>query len=130
MSPQETLEVAEFHGDGISSELSEAVHRVAEALPIQVNFHPVDLSIERRRTDAEGWLLLDDLEEGSRDVTAYHPAFGWVDFDPTNDCVPGEDHVTLAHGRDYGDVSPVAGVVVGAGRQVLTVGVDVVAAPD
>ena len=65
MSPQETLEVAEFHGDGISSELSEAVHRVAEALPIQVNFHPVDLSIERRRTDAEG--SYQDAEQAIRE---------------------------------------------------------------
>ena len=54
MSPQETLEVAEFLGDGISAELSAAVHRVAEALPMRVQFHPVDLSIERRRSDAEG----------------------------------------------------------------------------
>lgn len=58
-------------------------------------------------------------------VSVCDPGFGWVDFDPTNDCVPGEDHVTLACGRDYADVSPVSGVVVGAGRQELTVGVDV-----
>ncbi|MEM7423933.1 MAG: transglutaminase family protein, partial [Pseudomonadota bacterium] len=60
-------------------------------------------------------------------VSVWDPAFGWVDFDPTNDCVPGEDHVVLVAGRDYADVSPVSGVVVGAGRQVLSVGVDVTA---
>jgi len=54
MSPAETLDLAEFHGDGISAELSEAVHHVAAQLPMEVHFHPVDLSIERRRTDAEG----------------------------------------------------------------------------
>lgn len=61
-------------------------------------------------------------------VSVWDPGLGWIDFDPTNDCVPGEDHVALAVGRDYGDVAPVSGVVVGAGRQTLTVGVDVVAA--
>ena len=54
MSPQDRLEVAEFHGDGISHELSESVHRVAEALPVDVVFHPVDLTVERRRSDEEG----------------------------------------------------------------------------
>ena len=60
-------------------------------------------------------------------VSVWDPALGWVDFDPTNDCVPGQDHVTLAYGRDYSDVSPVSGVVIGAGSQRLTVGVDVTA---
>lgn len=54
MSPAETLELAEFLGDGISAELSEAVHYVASKLPMAVKFHPVDMSVERRRTDAEG----------------------------------------------------------------------------
>ncbi len=53
-SPHPRLDVAEFHGDGISAELSAAVHRVAEALPLDVTFHPVDLTLERRRRDAEG----------------------------------------------------------------------------
>ena len=49
-----TLEVAEFLGDGISAELSAAVHRAAAALPLTVTFTPVDLSLERRRHDAAG----------------------------------------------------------------------------
>lgn len=53
MSHSEVLEVAEFHGDGISSELSDAVHTIASALPLTVKFHPVDLTLERRREDAE-----------------------------------------------------------------------------
>ena len=53
MSPAETLDLAEFLGDGISPELSAAVHRVAERMPMAVRFHPVDLSLERRRVDAE-----------------------------------------------------------------------------
>ncbi|MEM1276496.1 MAG: transglutaminase family protein [Pseudomonadota bacterium] len=58
-------------------------------------------------------------------VSIWEPVFGWVDFDPTNNLVPGLDHVTLAWARDYADVAPVAGIVIGAGHQILSVGVDV-----
>lgn len=54
------------------------------------------------------------------------PPFGWVDLDPTNDILPGEGHITLAWGRDYGDVAPIAGVVSSGGEHVIDVGVDVV----
>jgi transglutaminase-like putative cysteine protease len=50
---------------------------------------------------------------------------GWVGLDPTNAVVAGEDHVTLAIGRDYADVAPIDGVVFGAGRQRLGVAVSV-----
>lgn len=53
------------------------------------------------------------------------PVAGWVDFDPTNDLVPSLEHVTCAWGRDYGDVSPIAGVVLGGGGHVIAVSVDV-----
>ncbi len=53
MSPAETLDLAEFLGDGISQELSTAIHFVAEQLPVAVRFHPVDLSLERRRSESE-----------------------------------------------------------------------------
>jgi transglutaminase-like putative cysteine protease len=52
------------------------------------------------------------------------PALGWVEFDPTNDLVVGGEHVVLGHGRDYADVSPVRGVLLGGGRHAVTVGVD------
>jgi transglutaminase-like putative cysteine protease len=48
-----------------------------------------------------------------------------LDFDPTNDCRVGEDHVTVAWGRDFGDVSPLRGMIVGGGRHKLTVDVSV-----
>ena len=53
------------------------------------------------------------------------PGFGWIDLDPTNDMIPSDEHVSVAWGRDYGDVSPVKGVVLGGGDHVMTVGVDV-----
>ena len=52
---------------------------------------------------------------------------GWVDFDPTNDHFPVRRHVTVGWGRDFADVSPVRGVVIGpASAQVLSVSVSVV----
>lgn len=53
------------------------------------------------------------------------PGHGWIDSDPTNNVLPSERHVTLAWGRDFSDVSPLRGVVVGGGRHGVGVGVDV-----
>ncbi len=58
-------------------------------------------------------------------VSVYCPPLGWVDFDPTNDCIVGADHVTLAWGRDFGDVSPLRGMIVGGGQHKLNVAVRV-----
>jgi transglutaminase-like putative cysteine protease len=54
------------------------------------------------------------------------PNAGWMDFDPTNGCRVGEDHIVVAAGRDYQDTPPVRGEVVGGGEQSHTVSVDVV----
>jgi transglutaminase-like putative cysteine protease len=56
----------------------------------------------------------------------YLPDFGWLEFDPTNNVMPGSNHVTIAHGRDYSDVSPVSGVALGGGEQIINVSVEVV----
>ncbi len=53
------------------------------------------------------------------------PGIGWVDFDPTNDQVPREQHITTALGRDFHDVTPVRGVFYGGGEHRLEVEVDV-----
>jgi transglutaminase-like putative cysteine protease len=58
-------------------------------------------------------------------VSVHLPEFGWVDFDPTNGLMPGDQHVTLACGRDFADVTPVRGVILGGGPHELTVQVDV-----
>ncbi len=52
------------------------------------------------------------------------PGLGWVDLDPTNDLVVGEEHVVLGWGRDFGDVSPVRGVILGGGEHSVAVAVD------
>ncbi len=53
------------------------------------------------------------------------PGHGWVDADPTNNILPSDRHITVAWGRDFSDVSPLRGVVVGGGGSSLAVSVDV-----
>lgn len=57
--------------------------------------------------------------------SVYVPEQGWFDFDPTNNKRPDSQYVTTAWGRDYADVAPLRGVVIGGGQTVLKVAVDV-----
>jgi transglutaminase-like putative cysteine protease len=59
-------------------------------------------------------------------VSVHCAVHGWVDLDPTNDVLTDRRHITVAWGRDYGDVSPLRGVILGGGRHVLKVGVSVI----
>lgn len=59
-------------------------------------------------------------------VSVWSPPYGWIDFDPTNGCFAGIDHVAVAWGRDFGDVSPLRGVILGGAQHRLTVRVSVV----
>jgi len=58
-------------------------------------------------------------------LSTYAGDLGWIDFDPTNNLIPGLDHITVAWGRDYADVAPIHGVFVGGGYTQLSVSVDV-----
>ena len=59
-------------------------------------------------------------------VSAYMGGGNWVDFDPTNNLIPSVEHITIGWGRDYGDVCPVQGVLIGGGTTtILKVNVDV-----
>jgi len=58
-------------------------------------------------------------------ISVWAPEIGWVDFDPTNGIMPTNEHITVAHGRDYGDVSPISGVLLGGSGQEMSVAVDV-----
>ena len=57
--------------------------------------------------------------------SVFFPGVGWIDFDPTNDQRPNARYVIVARGRDYGDVSPMRGIVFGGGHMTLSVSVDV-----
>ncbi|MFO0014697.1 MAG: transglutaminase domain-containing protein [Planctomycetota bacterium] len=61
-------------------------------------------------------------------VSAYIGPAGWLDLDPTNNRIPGWEHLTVAWGRDYADVAPVQGVYVGGSFASLDVAVDVMLA--
>ena len=63
-------------------------------------------------------------------VSVFIPGAGWIDIDPTNDVRPATGHITLAWGRDYGDVAPVKGVALGGGHQIVDVTVRVDAVED
>ena len=52
-------------------------------------------------------------------------ALGWVGFDPTNNCLAREDHILIAQGRDYADVSPIDGTFIGNSPQKMVTEVDV-----
>jgi transglutaminase-like putative cysteine protease len=58
-------------------------------------------------------------------VAVFAPPFGWVEFDPTNNVRVSQEHVALAWGRDFGDVSPLRGVILGGGSHTLSVRVAV-----
>ncbi len=58
-------------------------------------------------------------------VSVFAPDLGWIDFDPTNGLIPSDGHITVGWARDYDDIGPVRGVVVGGRRQHLDVSVDV-----
>jgi transglutaminase-like putative cysteine protease len=60
---------------------------------------------------------------GTPGVPTQGPGAGWLDLDPTNDLVPGAGHVRVAIGRDFGDVTPLRGVIRGGGRHDLAVAV-------
>ena len=58
-------------------------------------------------------------------VSIHVPGHGWIDYDPTNHCFVGENHIVVARGRDYADVSPIRGIFNGGGRHTLSLGVTV-----
>ena len=57
--------------------------------------------------------------------SVFVPGSGWVDFDPTNNQVPETQHITVAWGRDYSDVTPLKGIIFGGGKMGMKVSVDV-----
>lgn len=57
--------------------------------------------------------------------SVFIPHSGWIDFDPTNNIIPAEQHITIGWGRDYADVTPLKGVILSSGQHHLKVSVDV-----
>src|SRR5450432_4643492 len=57
--------------------------------------------------------------------SVYITEMGWVDFDPTNNCLVSDQHITIGWGRDYADIAPLEGIILSSGSHELTVSVDV-----
>lgn len=57
--------------------------------------------------------------------SVYIPLLGWIDFDPTNNVLPGVQHITVGWGRDYADIAPLNGIILSSGSHGLGVSVDV-----
>lgn len=58
-------------------------------------------------------------------ISIWCPGIGWVDFDPTNNKIIGDEYVSISYGRDFLDVSPVSGVILGGGQHSVSASVDV-----
>jgi transglutaminase-like putative cysteine protease len=57
--------------------------------------------------------------------SVYIQGRGWTDFDPTNNCLVSDQHITIGWGRDYADIAPLEGIILSSGSHELTVSVDV-----
>ena len=73
----------------------------------------------------EGGVRLIGADASHAWLAVYCPDAGWIHVDPTNNVLPSSSHVTVAWGRDYDDVSPIHGVILGGGNHSLRVNVDV-----
>jgi transglutaminase-like putative cysteine protease len=79
-----------------------------------IRTHPPEGQERLRGADAShGWF------------SVYCPDLGWIDFDPTNNIIPSDEHIWVAEGRDYTDVAPVSGILHGGGEHEIKVEVDV-----
>ena len=78
-----------------------------------------------RTSPPEGQKRLVGADASHAWFAVFCPGVGWVDFDPTNNVLPAEEHMSVAFGRDYSDVSPVSGVITGGGKHEVHVSVDV-----
>ncbi|HEY5809916.1 MAG TPA: transglutaminase family protein, partial [Povalibacter sp.] len=82
-----------------------------------------------RTVPAPGAKVLVGADASHAWVSVYCPVSGWVEFDPTNGVRADTDHITVAWGRDFSDVSPLRGVIVGGGQHQLSVSVTVTPQP-
>ncbi|MBU2580463.1 MAG: transglutaminase family protein [Alphaproteobacteria bacterium] len=78
----------------------------------------------------EGQIKLEGSDASHAWVSVWDPAAGWVDFDPTNNLVNSPEHIAIAYGRDFADVSPISGILLGGGKHSVSVAVDVIPVAD
>ena len=74
----------------------------------------------------EGQQKLQGADASHAWISVWAPETGWVDFDPTNNVIPHGEHITIAYGRDFDDVCPISGVLLGGGAHTVDAAVDVI----
>ncbi|MGE0767688.1 MAG: transglutaminase N-terminal domain-containing protein [Hyphomicrobiaceae bacterium] len=73
-----------------------------------------------------GMVRLQGADASHAWIAVWAPETGWIDFDPTNRLIPSDEHISYAHGREFADISPISGVLLGGGQHRVDVAVDVV----
>jgi len=73
----------------------------------------------------EGTEKLRGVDASHAWFSVFIPQSGWIDFDPTNNLIPSDQHITIGWGRDYSDLPPLKGVILSIGSHQLEVSVDV-----
>jgi transglutaminase-like putative cysteine protease len=121
-APEQTLRL----GRGVCQDFAHLQIACLRSLGLAARYVSGYLVTGRAARDAGGPLVGADASHAW--LSVWLPELDWVDLDPTNDLIPGDRHLTIAWGRDYGDVSPVKGVVLGGGEHTVRVGVEVVSA--
>ena len=74
----------------------------------------------------EGQVKLQGADASHAWISVWTPEHAWIDFDPTNNLITSDEHITFAYGREYADISPVSGVLLGGGNHTVEVAVDVI----
>lgn len=74
---------------------------------------------------APGQVKLRGADASHAWISVWDPGLGWVDMDPTNGLIPTDEHIAIAFGRDYDDINPISGVILGGASHTVAVSVDV-----
>ncbi|WP_319528912.1 transglutaminase family protein [uncultured Cohaesibacter sp.] len=134
----------DFEYDSVVTDASTPVDRVFELMAgVCQDFAHLELTCLRalglparyvsgylRTYPPEGQPRLIGADASHAWISVWCPEAGWVDFDPTNNKIIADEHVTLTIGRDFDDVSPISGIVLGGGNHFVDVSVDVMPIDD
>lgn len=110
-----TAEEALLRGNGVCQDHTHIMIAAARALDLPARY-------------VSGYLMLNDTVEQTAShawADVHLPGLGWVGFDAANNVCPDDRYVRIATGLDYRDAAPVSGLVHGAARETLTVGLTV-----
>lgn len=129
----------EFKFDGTATDISTPIVQVVrQRRGVCQDFAHVALACLRTRRiparyvsgyilthPAPGQVKLQGADASHAWISVWSPEAGWVDFDPTNGIAITDEHIAISYGRDYNDVSPISGILLGGGAHSVSVGVDV-----